>query len=148
MNCERPALRNLTALLTCALLSACVTDNTIRRIRPDDTTWIQRGETTREQVKEKFGEPRLTLAGREGDQGQYAEYSSSPSIHTYGERGGSQVFVPIPQGPFPQVYPSSEQAGLPNRQLQPLGDRFWLRYNAQGIVEDFGFGSGTGGNAQ
>jgi len=136
------AVFQVIVLLPCLLLPACVTDDAVIRIRPEDTTWIQRGQTTREQVIAKFGEPSLTLAQRdEASLGQYVEYRPSPSPQAYGERGGSQVFVPIPQGPFPQVYPSAEQSGRLSEQLQPLGDRFWLRYDARGIVTDFGFGA-------
>jgi len=130
-----------TMLLSWAALIGCATDDTVVRILPVDTTWIQRGQTTREQVIAKFGEPRLILQNGDGVEGQFAEYGSSPTVPSYGQRGGSQVLVPIPQGSFPQVYPTAEQAGILNRELQPLGDRFWLRYDAQGIVHDFGFGT-------
>jgi len=32
--------------------------------------------------------------------------------------------LPIPHGPFPQVFPSTDEAGLSNRSVQPIGDRF------------------------
>jgi hypothetical protein len=113
----------------------------MRRIRPADTGWIQRDQTTREAVIARFGEASLTLM-EERSTTQYAEYHSSPEMGAYAERGGSQVFVPI-QNPLPQAYPSAEQAGLTRSELQPLGDRFWLRYDDRGVVKDFGFGVPT-----
>jgi hypothetical protein len=136
---KRP--RRSEVLLACVLVSACVADTGMRRIRPDDTGWIQRDQTTREEVIARFGEPSLTLV-EEGSAIQYAEYRSTPEMGTYAERGGSQVFVPI-QNPLPQAYPSAEQAGLTRSELQPLGDRFWLRYDEHGVVKDFGFGVPT-----
>lgn len=114
-------------ILSLLLSTACVVGDVERRITPKDTAWIEKGRTTREQVLAKFGEPTFTETYKE--MGQYAEYAAPPT-----ERLSLE---PIPSGPFPQV---QRPPGGTVSEPRSLGDRFWILYDAQGIVESFGFG--------
>ena len=109
-------------------LPGCVVEDHTLVIRPDDTTWIQKGQTTRQEVIERFGAPRFT--GTLEGEGQYAEYSPPGP--------GVASLEPRPEGPFPQTYrpPADTMPGA-----EALGERLWLVYDNQGIVQDFGFGA-------
>ncbi len=117
-------------LIIFSLLSlvACVVGEVERRITTQDTVWIEKGRTTREQVLAKFGEPAFT--GTHQGVGQYAEYTVPPRARL--------TLAPVQSGPFPQVQRAPVDT-VP--EVKALGDRFWVIYDARGIVEDFGFGS-------
>lgn len=108
--------------------AACVVGEVERRITPQDTAWIEKGRTTRDQVVAKLGEPAFT--GTHQGVGQYAEYTIPPPARL--------ALEPTQSGPFPQVQRAPVDT-VP--EAEALGDRFWLIYDAQGVVEDFGFGS-------
>ncbi len=120
-------LFNLSCLCCIVQLSGCVVGEVEPRIAPDDTTWIQKGHTTQEQVIARFGQPDLTI--RRDDGGQYAEYTITDDLMAQLE--------PRPEGPFPQTYRPPVQT-MPG--AEALRERFWVIYDSQGIVQDFGFG--------
>jgi len=115
-------------LFVCAQVVGCVIGEAPKKIRPADTTWIQNGQTTRAQIEEKFGKPQFS--GTHQGVGQHVEYTYSPP--------SSMGLEPRPSGPFPQAYQPPART-MP--QAQAARERFWVTYDAQGIVQDFGFGS-------
>ncbi len=111
-----------------------------RTIRPEDTAWIQNGQTTREQVIAKFGEPNF-VATKTGDfgtgAGEYVEYRQ-PTPVGHSSAGGLSLEVRPRGGRTAQVY----QPPLESLQPSPAtGPAFWVRYDAQGVVKASGFGS-------
>ena len=121
------------ALFLLIQLCGCVTDELGRRIHPEDVTWIQKGQTTREQITAKFGQPTFKMARRDdNDLGEYAEYRyERPAV----------TLLPRTQGPVPQVFRTPSQRLQPYRTIQNIGVRLWVIYDARGIIEDFGFES-------
>ncbi len=121
---------SLTALFLFIQLCGCVTDELGRRIRPEDVTWIQKGQTTREQITAKFGQPTFKMDWRyDNDLGEYAEYRyEHPAV----------TLQPRTQGPLPQVFRTPSQRLQPYGTIQNIGERFWIIYDARGIVENFG----------
>ena len=117
------------------------------RIRPEDTTWIQRGHTTREEIMAKFGEPDHSMMKEDQTgPGEYVEYGLPLMPDIYAARGYTSPFEPRPRGggpvggANPQVYrPPIESIKFPSpaETVQP----FWLLYDTQGVVGDFGFGT-------
>jgi len=136
-------------LLSLVLLSGCVVGELQQRIRPEDTTWIQRGQTTREEVMARFGEPDRSAPKKDKmGLGEYVEYGRPLMLDTYTARGYTSPFEPRPRGggpgplggAAPQVYrPPIESIEFPSpaETVQP----FWLLYDTQGVVGDFGFGT-------
>jgi len=103
----------------------CVVGGSQQRITPSETTWILKGETTRDQVLAKFGSPHLTE--RTGGAGTYDEY-------TYHAPGTLEPQL-RPSGPSVLAFPPPREPSSP----EVATNRFWLRYDANGQVEDFGF---------
>ncbi len=120
----------LCTLILLIQLSGCVGEG-VKTIRPEDTTWIQRGKTTRQEVVAKFGEP--SFVGTIQGEGQYAEYNPP--------RPPAPSLEPRPAGPLPQSYQPPAQAAPGGG---ALGERFWVIYDAGGVVKDYGIGPPPG----
>lgn len=120
-------LVSLGTLFWLVQLFGCAIGEAPQRIRPADTAWIQKGQTTRNEIVGKFGEP--TFRGTREEVGQYAEYRWRPE--------SMPALQPTPSGPFPQAYRPPART---TPEAEALGERFWVVYDEQGVVEDFGFG--------
>ena len=116
-------------------------------IRPEDTAWIQNGQTTREQVIAKFGEANF-VATKTGDfgtgAGEYVEYRQPATVgHS---SGGGLSLEPRPivglVGGGSSVASIVYQPPLESLRLPPAtGPAFWVLYDGQGVVKASGFGS-------
>ena len=106
----------------------CVVGDEVRKIRPEDTNWIQQGQTTREQVMARFGKPHFT--GAHKGVGKYDEYHYSHEAPVNLE--------PVPDGAFPLNFPPPSHS---TSQVQSPSERFWIMYDSQGVVQDYGFGA-------
>lgn len=93
------------------LALGCAAQTMERAIQPEDTTWIQRGQTSRDAVVLRFGEPDLmTSVTGEAGFGQYAEYVPRPAPS---QRLATEV-EPRSRGATPQVFqPSLEHLQPP-----------------------------------
>ncbi len=110
-------------------LVACVVGKNGPGITSQNSAWIEKGRTTREQVVTRFGEP--AFLGMYKGVGEYAEYTvSSPTPLT---------LEPTQGGPQPQVHRSPVDISV--NDIGKSDDRFWVIYNAQGVVHDLGFGA-------
>lgn len=125
---RRDSLTSSLIIPSLLFTAACVVGEVERRITPQDTVWIEKGRTTRDQVVATFGEPSFT--GTQQGVGQLAEYAVPPPARVTLEATQS--------GPFPQV--QRPPVSAPS-EAQALRDRFWVIYNEAGVVQDFGFGS-------
>jgi hypothetical protein len=124
--CLRLLLISWAALV---LVGACAT-------APDERNWIKIGQTTREQVVERYGQPNLVMASKEGD------------MEVYLPRGPRQA-VPRMDIPTAQAGPlgtmttkmepinpgSASKPGNGNLKERPEKE-LRIRYNAQGIVQE------------
>ncbi len=140
----------ISLLLGSVVLLGCLS-KVQPRILPADTTWIQRSHTTREEVITRFGKPDRSMAKKDQmEGGEYVEYGRSLMPDLYAARGYTSPFEPRPRGggpaqlggAAPQVYrPPIESLRFPGpaEAVQP----FWLHYDGQGVVRDFGFGLPT-----
>lgn len=109
------------------LWSGCTIGEVNPGIQQEDTTWIEKGKTTRAEIVAKFGEPDFT--GTAENVGQYAEYRLA---------GEAPLSVePRPVGPFPQSYQPPARS---EPEVQSLKDMFWVVYSDQGVVQDYGVG--------
>ena len=61
-------LVSLGTLFWLVQLFGCAIGEAPQRIRPGDTAWIQKGQTTRAQVLEQFGQPNLTMPATEAEE--------------------------------------------------------------------------------
>ncbi len=110
-------------------LVACVGGKNVADINSQNTDWIEENRTTREQVVTKFGE--ADFSGVYKGVGEFAEYTvSSPTPLT---------LEPTQVGTQPQVHRSPGDISV--NDVGKSDDRFWVIYNAQGVVHDFGFGA-------
>ncbi len=123
---------SLTVLFSLIVLCSCVTGKPDQRIRTEDVGWIQKGQTTREQITAKFGPPTFKMPRRE-DQGvgEYAAYRFEPP---------TEVLQPRPRGALPQVFHPPTERLQPLGTFQTSGQNFWVLYDDRGVVEEFGFG--------
>ncbi len=111
-----------------------------RTIRPEDTAWIQNGQTTREQVITKFGVPNL-VATKTGDfgagAGEYVEYRQ-PTPVGHSSAGGLSLEVRPRGGRTAQVYQQPLESTVRSPEAGPA---FWVLYDGQGVVKASGFES-------
>ena len=123
---------SLIVVFSLIVLCSCVTGEPDQRIAPDDVGWIQKGQTTREQIIAKFGPPTFKMPRRvDQGPGEYAAYRFEPP---------TEVLQPRPRGALPRVFHPPTERMSPYGTFQMFRPSFWIIYDARGIVEDFGFG--------
>jgi len=94
---------------------------------PAQKDWIKIGETAREEVVKRYGQPDLVMASEEGEMAIYRPKDP--------KRPTSQAEIPTMQaGPFGTVTTRMEPVKIgtdygPQQELR-------IRYNAQGIVQE------------
>ena len=125
--------------------SSCIGKPLAPRVSVEDTTWIVLGKTTRDEVVTRFGRPDSSSNVQiDADHGDYAEYGPALAPDVYEGRGYTSPFEPRPRGggveqlggAQPQVFrPPLESIRSPSRD----GPVFWVLYDPQGVVKDFGF---------
>jgi len=111
-----------------------------RTIRPGDIAWIQNGQTTREQVIGKFGEPNFAFSTT-GDfgtgAGEYVEYRQPTPVGN-SSAGGLSLEVRPRGGRTAQVYQQPLESTVRSPEAGPA---FWVLYDGQGVVKASGFES-------
>ncbi len=136
------ALIAVSGLVLLVNLSGCAAEDSARRLDVTDTTWIQKGQTTQKEVVAQYGQPELTMPSAEDNaMGEYALYGYPPLLTIYTKHGLSSSFEPRPRGPFPQVYLPPLETLKPQRGHSDAAPQFWVRYDEQKVVDDFGFGT-------
>lgn len=99
---------------------------------PEQKDWIKVGETTREEVVKRYGQPDLVMASEEGETAIYRARDPRGST--------PQMEIPTMQaGPFgtattrmEPIKPGERNGSANGRPEQELH----IRYNAQGIVQE------------
>lgn len=101
---------------------------------PDQGDWIKIGQTTREEVVKRYGQPDLVRASEEGETAIYRPRDSN--------RPTPQMQIPTVQaGPLgtttTKMEPVNPGLGPMNGGLRERPEReLHIRYNAQGIVQE------------
>jgi hypothetical protein len=122
------------------LLAGCATDaRTV--ISGEDTKWIERGKTTKQEVLAYLGRPDLTVVGSNEElDGESVVYQPHLSSESYRTGGLASPFEPRPRGSLPQVHrPPIESLQAPAL-LRSESGQFWIVYDRDDIVRDYGFG--------
>ena len=105
-------------------------------VAPDQKDWISIGQTTREEVVKRYGQPDLVIASEDGETAIYRPRDS--------RRSTPQVEVPTMQaGPLGTMTTKMEPIN-PGSGTRPTNGRLQerpeqelrIRYNAQGIVQE------------
>lgn len=138
----------MTRILLFALLvflSGCATAEIGRQITPEQAVWIQKGGTTRNQIVERFGAPNF----------EFPDYTDSKhqttTTSTTIKDGDTSTTTTTIQVQSPKntkatyLHTKSEAAVLPfYANVQTTQKQFWIKYDENGIVQDFGFTGGPG----
>ncbi|MGA6828414.1 hypothetical protein ACO9S2_12460 [Nitrospira sp. NS4] len=103
---------------------------------PEPQDWIKVGETTREDVVKRYGQPDLVMASEEGETAIYRARDSRGST--------PPMEIPTVQaGPFgtattrmEPVKPGMRNGSGNGRQQERPEQELQIRYNAQGIVQE------------
>ena len=117
----------LSLSLTLVVLASCAMPEPSARISLHDTSWIQPGVTTRQDVVTHFGEPVSAIQFQDSETVRYGrppKLTQPPSVPSV---------VATPRGyatVTPSIAPDTNEL-----QERPL----WIRYNKQGVVTAFGF---------
>jgi len=128
MSCLQLPLISWGALVL-VLLGACAEV-------PEQKDWIKIGQTTREEVIKRYGQPDLVMASEEGETAIYrarGPIRSAPQVEIptmQAGPGGTMTTKMEPINPGSGSRPTS--GGLQERPEQELR----IRYNAQGIVQE------------
>lgn len=103
---------------------------------PDQGDWIKIGQTTRDEVVERYGQPDLVMAAEGGE----------TAIYRPRDRGRSATTVEIPRaqaGPFgtstakmEPINPGSGARPLTGGLEEEPKQELRIRYNSQGIVQE------------
>lgn len=114
----------LMTLAGCLLVGACATV-------PDDGDWIAIGQTTRQDVVKRYGEPDLVIVEGDGEIATYrprhmAPRAEIPTIQAGPLGTATTKMEPVNTGSGP---PNGGAQNRPAHELQ-------IRYDARGVVRD------------
>jgi hypothetical protein len=129
-------MRFVTLLSLLVVMSGCATAKIEHQITMADTTWIQKGITTRSQIEARFGSPNFEVPEYAGSTPQ----TDKPRDDEYTPKTSTAV-IPSPKDTkATYLHPLSEAEMAPSSaNLQTKEDRFWVTYDAKNVVKDFGF---------
>ena len=138
-------MTRLILIMLFAFLNGCATAEVGRQITQDQAAWIQRGVTTRSEVVGQFGAPNF----------ESADYSDSKhqttTTSTTTREGNTSTTTTTTQVQTPKntkatyLHTKSEAAVLPfYANVQTTQNQFWIKYDENGIVQDFGFAGRPG----
>ena len=130
------------------VLSSCVSAETGRSISPQDVAWIQKGKTTRAEVVERFGGPTSEMPDWAGMQYQVTSITTTttPTSNKDGESQQSVTTTTMePIKPRTKaLYVHQKTEGGPFGGIQITEEQFWITYDENGVVQDFGLQTGQG----
>jgi hypothetical protein len=126
-------------------LNGCATAEMGRLITPEQAAWIQKGVTTRNEVVERFGVPDLEFPDYTDSKHQTTSTSTTTKE---GDTSGTTTPTQVdsPKGTrATYLHTKSEAAVLPfYANAQSTQSQFWIKYDDNGIVQDFGFDGRSG----
>ena len=130
-------MRMMIAMVVLGLaLSGCATEEQGRRIRQEEVTWIEKGVTTRSQVVERFGSPRLEMP--------LPSTTTSTTTTTATVDGKPETTITTVQ--VNEAPKRTKATYLYNRSESRIPfygkihtTQFWLVYDETGVVQDYGF---------
>lgn len=132
-------MRFVTPLAVLLLVNACATAKIEHPTTMMDTGWIQRGSTTRDQIETRFGSPNFEVPEYAGST-RPTTAMTAPRVDKDIPKTTSTV-TPSPKetkATYLQPQASAEMAPS-SAKVQDNDDRFWVTYDADDVVRDFGF---------
>ena len=132
----------VTLLALLFLMSGCATGK-IEKIAPqitlEDTAWIQKGLTTRNEIEERFGSPNFEVPVYAGSPPETSA-TSTPRSDKDSPTTTSMVSQSPKDTKATYVHPLFESEISPSSATaQTQQDRFWVKYDEENVVKDFGF---------
>ena len=133
---KRKVMRLVYGIVISLVLMGCVTVEHGRLISQDDVTWIQKGATTRTEVVERLGSPRLETP--------LQSTTTSTTTRTATGEGQPQTTTTTvrvndaPTGSKATYLYTRSKSTIPFW-VEAHTTQFWLTYNEKGVVQDYGF---------
>jgi len=137
-------------LLVGVMMAGCATVEIGRNITPEEITWIQKKATTRSEVVEKLGLPTSEMP--DWTKMEFSSTSTTKTTTTSNKEDDGQTqksvsttsFQTNPTNKFTRaLYIHTKSSSAIFAGTETHQKQFWLLYDAQGIVQDFGFAGGT-----
>jgi hypothetical protein len=139
-------MKNLWLFVVAFTVSSCVSAETGRSISSQDVTWIQKDKTTRSEIVQRFGAPTSEMPDWPGMHYQVTSITTTTRT-THNEDGQSQESVttttmePIkPRTKALYVHQKTEGGLFVG--IQITEEQFWITYDENGVVQDFGLQAG------
>ena len=136
-------------LVAVVLTSACATVESGRKITPDDVAFIQKGVTTRTEVVQRIGAP--IFEGPDWTRLSFESTTTTTTVKattTEGETEKSKSVTTVETKPTPMnakaLYIHTKSEGSAFTGIRTTQEQFYVIYDSDGIVQDFGFQPGTG----
>jgi hypothetical protein len=130
----------------------CATADYGIRIMPDEVRWIEKERTTRAEVITRFGLPSVEFPQSPGFNAPSKTTTITtlyPEGHTKTVQVSTQVEQPTRSRKATYVYHRRAPSGFPfydNPHLRQC--QFWVVYDEQGVVQDYGFEGNCEGQLQ
>ena len=113
-------------------------------------TWIKKGKTTRTEIVQRFGGPMSEMPDWAGMQYQVISITTTTKMMTTGSKDGecqesvtTTTMEPIkPRTRALYVHQKTEGGLFVG--IQMTEEQFWVTYDENGIVQDFGLQAGPG----
>ena len=139
MQVRRPPMHFVAWLTLLVLVNACATAKTEHTATMADTGWIQKGFTTRSQIEARFGSPSFEVPEYPGST-RATTATATPRIDEATQKSPGTVTESPKETKATYLLRRSETAIAPSSaDLQEQDDRFWVTYDANNVVKDFGF---------
>jgi hypothetical protein len=129
-------MRPIYGIVISLVLGGCGTVEHGRLISQDEVTWIQKGVTTRTEVVERFGTPRLETP--------LQSTATSTTTRTASGEGQPQTTTTTvhvneaPKGSKATYLHTRSKSTIPFW-VKAHTTQFWLTYDEKSVVQDYGF---------
>jgi len=130
------------------ILYGCATVQQGKQFTPDEVTWIEKGKTTRAEIRAKFGSPRFEFPHYQSSGFTTTSTATTTKAlegNTQTTQTTTQVQHPPQQTKATYVYTRADATADPfYGNVQTTQSQFWLIYDEKGVVQDYGFLGDTG----
>lgn len=126
-------MRFATLLALLFLMSGCSSAKINHQITMADTAWIQKGITTRSEMQMRFGSPNFEVPEYSGSTRETTSTTSPRNDQDTPATKSTANVQPPNDTKATYLHPKS------SADVQTREDRFWVTYDPNNVVKDFGF---------
>jgi hypothetical protein len=139
-------MKNLWLFVVVSTVSSCASAETGRSISSQDVTWIQKDQTTRSEVVQRLGAPTSEMPDWAGMHYQVTSITTTTKTADNKDGESQQSVTTTTMEPIKPrtkaLYVHHKTEGGLFVGIQITEEQFWITYDENGVVQDFGLHAG------